>query len=97
MSQSLTTCLCPVLMTCMSIFLESIETGAEPHTAEFLANDMKIVIESAPPNAKIAGAVMDITSANKAAWQLLQDLKPSPFFRVASHMLCIFLSKMYFL
>ncbi|KAI2503210.1 transposase [Fragilaria crotonensis] len=65
----------------MSVFLESIETGAESHTAEFLANNIKRVIESAPPNAKIAGVVMDNTSANKAAWRLLQDSYPSRFFQ----------------
>ena len=63
----------------MSVFLESIETGAESHTLEFLANDIKRVIESAP-NAKIADVVMDNTSANKAAWRLLlQDSYPIRF------------------
>lgn len=65
----------------MSVFLESIETGGEAHTADFLAADKKRVIESLPPNAKIAGVVMDNTSANKAAWRLLQDSYPSRFFQ----------------
>jgi Protein of unknown function (DUF 659)/hAT family C-terminal dimerisation region len=65
----------------MSLFLESIETGIESHTAEFLARDISRVIEGAPPNARIAGVVMDNTSANKAAWRILQKDYPSRFFQ----------------
>ena len=65
----------------MSLFLESNATGIESHTAEFLAKDISRVIESSPPNAKIAGVVMDNTSANKAAWRVLQNSYQSRFFQ----------------
>jgi Protein of unknown function (DUF 659)/hAT family C-terminal dimerisation region len=65
----------------MSLFLECNETGIESHTAEFLAQDVSRVIEGAPSNARIAGVVMDNTSANKAAWRILQKDYPSRFFQ----------------
>ena len=65
----------------MSLFLESNATGIESHTAEFSAQDISRVVENLPPNARIAGVVLDNTSANKAAWRVLQNSYPSRFFQ----------------
>jgi hAT family C-terminal dimerisation region/Protein of unknown function (DUF 659) len=48
-----------------SLFLESNHTGDQGHSAAFLAADMSRVIEATP--GKMAGAIMDGTTANKAA------------------------------
>ena len=63
----------------MSLFLKSNSTGEDSHTSEFLANDLSRVIKST--KGKIAGAIMDNTSANKRAWTLLKTFHPEKFFQ----------------
>jgi hypothetical protein len=63
----------------MSLFLESNSTGEDSQTSEFLANDLSCVIKST--SGKIAGAIMDNTSANKGAWTLLKTFHPEKFFQ----------------
>ncbi len=63
----------------MSLFLKSNSTGEDSHTSEFLANDLSRVIKST--KGKIAGAIMDNTSANKQAWMLLKTFHPEKFFQ----------------
>ncbi|KAI2510962.1 transposase [Fragilaria crotonensis] len=63
----------------ISLFLESNSTGEDSHTSEFLANDLSRVIKAT--SGKIAGAIMDNTSANKRAWTLLKAFHPDKFFQ----------------
>jgi Protein of unknown function (DUF 659) len=62
-----------------SLFLESNDTGDQGHSAAFLAADMSRVIDATP--GKMAGAIMDNTTANKAAWVLLKRRHPHMFFQ----------------
>jgi hypothetical protein len=61
-----------------SFFLESNYTGDQGRNAAFLAADMSRVIDATP--GKMAGAIMDTTTANKAAWVLLKRRHPHMFF-----------------
>ena len=62
-----------------SYFLEAVNTGAQGHTAAWLASDIeRIVLQY--PEANIVGVVTDNTSANKLAWKLLSVKYPQKFF-----------------
>jgi Protein of unknown function (DUF 659) len=72
-----------------SLFLESNYTGDQGHSAAFLAADMSRVIDATP--GKMAGAIMDNTTANKAAWVLLKRRHPHMFLQgCVSHGLHLF-------
>jgi len=60
-------------------FLESIATGTQGHSAEWIASDLDRVMQKYP-HTSFAGAVTDNTSANKAAWELMKAKHPSKFF-----------------
>lgn len=62
-----------------TIFLESVATGMQGHTSQWIAEDIERIIEKYP-NTTFSGAVTDNTSANKAAWEILQDKHPTMFF-----------------
>ena len=61
----------------VSFFLELTLSGELSHTAEYLAGDLDRVISQT--RGKVAGVVMDNTSANKLAWKLLKEKHPSKF------------------
>ena len=61
-----------------SFYLESVATGTQSHTGEWLAQDMTRIIEE--NSLEVAGVVTDNTSANKLAWRLLGRKYPDKFF-----------------
>jgi Protein of unknown function (DUF 659) len=66
-------------------FLESVSTGEQGHTAEWIAEDIERVIKK-NNKTDVAGVVTDSTSANKKAWNLLKAKFPGKFFQgCASH------------
>lgn len=70
-----------------SFFLESVATGDQGHSGQWLADDMTRVIE-AYPHIVFAGAVADNCSANKKSWEILSERFPHKFFYgCASHTL----------
>jgi hypothetical protein len=54
-----------------SLFLESNYTAEQAHTADFLASDLSLVMKKLGP-AKVPGAVMDNSAADKAARALMK-------------------------
>ena len=60
------------------MFLESVATGEQSHTVEWISEDLICVMYSMP--CEVAGAVTDYTSANKKAWKLLKEAYPTKFF-----------------
>jgi Protein of unknown function (DUF 659) len=68
----------------LSLFLESVYTDQNGHTAQWLAQDVTRVIETVKCN--VCGVVTDNSSSHKGAWALLQRDYPSMFFQgCASH------------
>jgi Protein of unknown function (DUF 659)/hAT family C-terminal dimerisation region len=68
-----------------SLFLESVRTEQQGHSAQYLADDIARVIKKYK-DTSFAGAVTDNTSANKLAWQKLRNQFPTCFFQgCASH------------
>lgn len=66
-----------------SFFLESVNTGSQGHTAQWIADDISRVIDSfvsVEPTIIVTGAVTDNTSANKRAWSILEEKYPNKFF-----------------
>ena len=61
-----------------SLFLESVSTAEESHTANWISEDMERIFDSS--NSNIVGAVTDNTAANKKAWGILQGIYPELFF-----------------
>jgi hypothetical protein len=62
-----------------TIFLESVTTGIQGHTAEWIAADIDRVMNKYP-DTKFAGVVTDNASAYKSAWQMLKQRHPTMFF-----------------
>lgn len=62
-----------------TMFLESVATGTQGHSAEWIASDLDRVMQKYP-DTSFAGAVTDNTSANKAAWEIMKINHPSMFF-----------------
>jgi hypothetical protein len=62
-----------------TVFLESVATGTQGHTAEWISSDIERIITKFK-DTTFAGAVTDNTSANKNAWKLLKDKYPTMFF-----------------
>lgn len=63
----------------VTLFLESTQSEEQSHTAEYLAADIKRVINST--KGKISGVVMDNTAANKKTWKILKEAYPRMFFQ----------------
>lgn len=63
-----------------TLFLESVLTGDQGHTSEWIAQDIDRVIKLYPKTI-FAGAITDNTTANKKAWALLYEMHPSMFFQ----------------
>lgn len=63
-----------------SFFLESVNTGSQAHTSQWLAEDISRVIDSVPPPTVVSGAVTDNTAANKLAWTILEKKYSNKFF-----------------
>jgi hypothetical protein len=59
-------------------YLESIATGKDGHTAQWLADDLTRVINKYPHS--FVGVVTDNTAANKSAWRILEAKFPSMMF-----------------
>lgn len=62
-----------------TVFLESLETGEQGHTGEWIARDLIRVIRKYD-NIEVAGVVTDNASNNKLAWKLLTKEYPRKFF-----------------
>jgi len=62
-----------------TVFLESVATGAQGHTSQWISDDIERVIAKYP-HTHFAGAVTDNTSANKGAWEILKGRHPTMFF-----------------
>jgi len=62
-----------------TVFLESVATGAQGHTSQWIADDIERVIAKYK-NTNFAGVVTDNTSANKGAWDILKSKHPTMFF-----------------
>jgi hypothetical protein len=62
-----------------SIFLESVPTAEQGHSADWIASDIERVMENLP-NTNFCGAVTDNTSANRSAWAKLKTRFPNMFF-----------------
>ncbi len=78
-----------------SLFLESVSTGEQGHTADWIASDIERVMRS---NLKtsFAGAVTDNTSANKNAWRQLKEAHPTCFFQgCTSHCLHLLVKEVF--
>ena len=60
-----------------SLFLESVCTGEQGHTADWISNDLKRVMSKLPA---VSGAITDNTTTNKKAWRILQGEFPGKFF-----------------
>jgi Protein of unknown function (DUF 659) len=67
----------------VSLFLESVSTGQQAHTGEWIAADIERVM-SKHTDSMLSGAVTDNTSANKKAWVLLKAKSPGLFFQVCT-------------
>jgi hypothetical protein len=63
-----------------TIFLESVPTWEQSHSAEWIATDIERVIKS-HPDSRFCGAVTDNTSANRSAWMKLKLIFPNLFFQ----------------
>ncbi|MEN9638152.1 MAG: hypothetical protein RLZZ262_20, partial [Bacteroidota bacterium] len=63
-----------------TLFLESVPTQEQSHTAEFIATDIERVFQ-AFPKTNFCGAIMDNTSANRNAWARLKCKFPLMFFQ----------------
>jgi hypothetical protein len=63
-----------------SLFLESVSTGEQGHTANWIASGIQLVMDGYPTTI-FAGAVTDNTSTNKNTWEQLSQLYPSAFFQ----------------
>jgi hypothetical protein len=63
-----------------TIFLESISTGEQSHSSNWIASDLIRIIEKYP-NTSFSGVVTDNTSANKNAWSQLKTKYPDLFFQ----------------
>ena len=61
-----------------TLFIESVATGEQSHSANWIADDISRVLLAFP--AVTCGACTDNTSTNKAAWKLLAKKFPSKFF-----------------
>jgi hypothetical protein len=61
------------------LFLESVSTGEQIHTADWIAQDIERVIRHYS-STSIVGAVTDNTAANKKAWKQLEATFPSRYF-----------------
>lgn len=61
-------------------FLESVNTGTQGHTANWIADDIERIIQSLDKSISVAGAVTDNAAANKAAWKILEKQFPDKFF-----------------
>lgn len=62
-----------------TVFLESVATGIQGHTSQWIAEDIDRIISSYP-DTNFAGVVTDNTSANKGAWDILKSKHPTMFF-----------------
>jgi hypothetical protein len=62
-----------------SFFLESVYTGSDGHTSDYLSKDIIRVIEK-HSDIQICGVVTDNTATNKKAWEILQKVYPEKFF-----------------
>ena len=62
-----------------SFYLESVNTGTQGHSAEWMAADIERILLSYH-DTNVVGMVTDNTSANKAAWRLLSAKFPQKFF-----------------
>lgn len=70
-----------------AFFIEAVATGAQGHTAEFIANDLSRVITECNYMDTV-GVVTDNTSANKSAWKILAErFKDKFFYGCACHTL----------
>jgi hypothetical protein len=64
-----------------TFFLEAISTETDGHTAEFIAGDIKRVIEGNPSlKDRIVGCCTDNTAANQSAWSKLKEVYPDKYF-----------------
>jgi len=64
-----------------TFFLEVISTETDGHTAEFIAGDIKRVIESNHSlKDRIVGCCTDNTAANQSAWAKLKEVYPDKYF-----------------
>ncbi len=63
-----------------SLYLEAVQTSQQGHDHEFIAKDVERVFTTYK-DTTFAGAVMDNTSANKKAWEVLKTNYPSRFFQ----------------
>jgi hypothetical protein len=63
-----------------TLFLESVPTQEQSHTAEFIADDIERVFK-AFPKTQFCGAITDNTSDNRNAWSRLKTKFPEMFFR----------------
>ena len=61
-----------------TLFIESLATGDQSHSAQWIADDIARVLLDSP--AVTCGACTDNTSTNKSAWKLLAKRFPSKFF-----------------
>ena len=61
-----------------TLFLESVNTGEQGHSSDWIAADLQRVFDSHP--FKVVGAVTNNTSANKKAWRILKENNPTLFF-----------------
>uniref|UniRef100_A0A915JUS9 DUF659 domain-containing protein n=1 Tax=Romanomermis culicivorax TaxID=13658 RepID=A0A915JUS9_ROMCU len=69
-----------------TFFIESVVTGDQSHTDDYIAKDIARVIDSIACD--VVGVVTDNTNANKAAWKILEQKYPDKFFQgCASHAL----------
>ena len=64
----------------VTLFLESVSTGTQGHSSQWIASDIHRIIETYPKTI-FAGAVTDNTSANKLAWRILAERHPSMYFQ----------------
>jgi Protein of unknown function (DUF 659) len=64
----------------MSLFFQSVSTGQQAHTGEWVAADIERVM-SKHTDSMFSGAFTDNTSANKKAWVLLKAKFPGRFFQ----------------
>jgi hypothetical protein len=62
------------------LYLEAVQTGQQGHDHEFIAKDVGRVFTTYK-DTTFTGAVMDNTSANKKAWEVLKTNYPSRFFQ----------------
>lgn len=77
-----------------SLFLESVATEEQGHSAEWIANDIERVFKTI--NGITCGACTDNTSANKSAWKILKKKFPTKFFYgCVSHGLHLFVKDIF--